>query len=276
MPERERQTRKEFKMRDRFVASTVVLAAVLALSTVAVSQTGQPSGAAKAQSAKPQPFDPHDLSGVWSMHQKAQDTLSKDPPPMTPWAQARYDANKPGIGRLDRIVPLGNNPMMICDPIGFPQIMFHVLYPVEVVQIPGRVFEFFDFFYTHRVIWTDGRGLPTDPDPSWYGYSVGKWDGDTFIVDTAGFNDKTWLDADGHPHSEDMRIDERYRRVDHDTVEVDMTLTDPKAYTKPWVSETKIWKFDPKAEIGEDICAPSDEERYKEQMRVPAATPPGE
>jgi len=209
------------------------------------------------------------------MHQKAQDSLSNDPPPMTPWAQARYDAAIPGLGGgAARNKPLGNNPMMICDPIGFPQIMFHVAYPVEVVQVPGRMFEFFDFFYVHRVIWTDGRELPKDPDPTWYGYSVGKWEGDTFIVDTIGLNDSTWLDAGGHPHSEDMRVEERYQRVDHDTIEVNLTLTDPKAYMKPWVSETKTWTLAPKTEIREDICAPSDEERYKKEIRVPAATLP--
>ena len=148
--------------------------------------------------------------------------------------------------------------------------MFHTAYPVEIVQIPGRMFQFYDFFYTHRVIWTDGREVPKDPDPLWYGSSVGKWDGDTFVVDTVGFNDKSWLDADGHPHSEDMHVQERYHRVDHDTIEVNLTLTDPKAYTTPWVSETKVWKAAPKVEIREDICAPSDEEKYKEEMRVPA------
>jgi hypothetical protein len=255
-------------MLDKFKDSIVALTIVLAFAAAAPAQTAQPAGAAKAQ-----PFDPHDLSGVYMMHQKAQDSLSKEAPPMTPWAQARYDANKPGIGRPDRITPLGNNPMMTCDPLGFPQIMFHTAYPVEIVQIPGRMFQFYDFFYTHRVIWTDGREVPKDPDPLWYGSSVGKWDGDTFVVDTVGFNDKSWLDADGHPHSEDMRVQERYHRVDHDTVEVNMTLTDPKAYTQPWVSETKVWKAAPKVEIREDICAPSDEEKYKEEMRVPAGTP---
>ena len=262
-------------MRSRFLCLGIVILSALFCSSALLAQDDDQAASGKSGAAKSQqPFDPHDLSGVWRMHQKAQDTLSNDPPPMTPWAQARYEANKPGIGRADRVVPLGNDPKMICDPLGFPQILFHVAYPVEVVQIPGRIFEFFDFFYTHRVIWMDGRQLPKDPDPRWYGYSVGRWEGNTLVVDTVGLNDKTWLDADGHPHSEDMKVEERYRRVDHDTIEMNMTLTDPKAYTKPWVSETKVWKLWPKMEIREDICAPSDEERYKEEMRVPAATPP--
>lgn len=263
------QARNKIKIRNQWIDSTLIVATLLLVSGSMHARTaGSPGGAGS------QRFDPRDLSGVWIMHQKAQDTLSCTPPVMTAWAQAKYDANKPGIGRLDRIVPPGNNPMMICDPIGFAQILFHVLYPVEDAQLPGRMFEFFDFFYTHRVISTDGRGLPKDPDSSWYGYSVGKWDGDTFIVDTIKFNGRSWLDSDGHPHSEDMRVEERYRRTDDQTIELNLTVVDPKAYVTPWVSETKVWKLAPKMEIREDICVPSDEEKYKEEMRVPAATPP--
>lgn len=194
---------------------------------------------------------------------------------MTPWAQAGYAANKPGIGRADRIVPLGNDPVMQCDPIGFPRVMFYDAYPTEIIQIPGRIIEFFDYFYVHRTIWMDGRELPKDPDPTWYGVSVGKWEGDTLVVETVGFNDRTWIDDDGHPHSDGMRVEERYRRIDHDNMELNMTIIDPKAYTQPWVGETKTWKLDPKLELREDVCVPSDEEKYKEEMRVPAATPPG-
>jgi hypothetical protein len=91
------------------------------------------------------------------------------------------------------------------------------------------------------------------------------------IVDTVGFNDQSWLDNDGHPHSEQMRIQERFQRVDHDTIESTMTLTDPKAYTMPWVSDKKTWKLTPKQTMREDVCAPSDEETYRKDMREPAA-----
>jgi len=91
-------------------------------------------------------------------------------------------------------------------------------------------------------------------------------------VDSLGYDDRSWLDADGHPHSDDMRLQERYHRTDKDTVEVNMTLTDPKAFAKPWVSETKMLKRAPaKTEIREDLCVTSDEEAYKDQMRAPAA-----
>ena len=259
-------------MRFGFLALMVAIIGSFAFTPSAGAQGRQQAVA--AQPAKDQPFDPHDLSGVWWRRGKSGSTLSRDNvPPMTPWAEGKYAANKPGIGRADRVVPMGNDPMMQCDPVGFPRVMFYDAYPTEIVQVPGRVFEFFDYFYTHRTLWTDGRELPKDPDPTWYGVSVGKWEGDTFVVETAGFNDRTWIDDDGHPHSDEMRVEERYRRVNHDTIELNMIITDPKAYTKPWVGETKTWRLDPKFELREDVCVPSDEAKYKEEMRVPATTP---
>jgi hypothetical protein len=261
-------------MRLGFLALALAIASTLAFTPAVGAQDRQQAGA--AATAKGQAFDPHDLSGAWWRHGKSGSTLSRNNvPPMTPWAQARYTANKPGIGRAERVVPLGNDPAMQCDPIGFPRVMFYDAYPTEIIQLPGRIIEFFDYFYVHRTIWTDGREIPKDPDPTWYGVSVGKWEGDTLVVETVGFNDRTWIDDDGHPHSEDMRVEERYRRVDHDNIELNMTITDPKSYTQPWVGETKTWKLDPKLELREDLCVPSDEEKYKEEMRVPAATPPG-
>jgi hypothetical protein len=234
-----------------------------------VNRDSRRSPAQTASATANLPFDPHDFSGIWMGYGKAFNTLSNDPPPMTSWAKARYDAAKPGIGR--RAQPLGNDPIMACDPIGYPRIAFYNDYPMEFVQTKDRVIELFDFFYTHRTIYLDGRKLPDDPEPTWYGYSVGHWDGNTLVVQTIGFNDKSWLDNDAHPHSDQMRLEERFQRVDHDTIQATMTLTDPKAYTTPWVSETKIWKLSPKEHMREDLCAPSDEQSYKEDIREPAA-----
>lgn len=259
-------------MKYGLLATSLVLFVIPWPTAWAQTQSAQPSRTAPAAGSRSsQPFDPHDLSGVWFLHGSAAFTLSNDPPPMTPWAKARYDANKPGIG--PRQQPLGNDPMMVCDPVGYPRVLFYNAYPVEFVQTHDRIVQFFDYFYTHRTIWTDGRELPKDPDPSWYGWAVGKWEGDTLMVDSIGFNDRSWLDADGHPHSDEMKLQERYRRVDHDTIEATLTLIDSKAYTKPWVSETKTLKLDPKMQIREDVCVPSDEAKYKEEMRQPAATP---
>jgi hypothetical protein len=266
-------------MRNYLLKSMIVLAAVLTLSTIVAAQTdeGQPEqqpaatqgrgrGRRRGEANAPSPtanlpYDPHDFSGVWMGRGGAFNTLSKDPPPMTAWGQARYDAAKPGIG--PRAQPLGNDPIMGCDPIGYPRIAFYNAYPMEFVQTKDRLIEFFDFFYTYRTIYLDGRKLPDDPEPTWYGYSVGHWDGNALVVETTGFNDQSWLDNDGHPHSN--------QRVDHDTIESTVTLTDPKAYTMPWVSDKKIWKMTPKQEMREDVCAPSDEETYRKDMREPAA-----
>ena len=99
---------------------------------------------------------------------------------------------------------------MVCDPVGYPRIAFYNAYPMEFVQTKDRLIEFFDFFYVHRTIYLDGRKLPDDPEPTWYGYSVGHWDGNTLVVETTGFNDGSWLDNDGHPHSDEMKLEERF------------------------------------------------------------------
>ena len=93
---------------------------------------------------------------------------------------------------------------------------------------------FFEFNHFVRQIYTDGRKHFTDLGPTWMGDSIGAWQGDTLVVDTIGFNDKTWIDRMGHPHSEDLHVVERIRRVSQDTLQIDLTINDPKAYTKPW------------------------------------------
>jgi len=151
---------------------------------------------------------PPDLSGVWQLAPGGGGQGPGDNfPTLTAWGKAKYDANKPGYG--PRAAPGGNDPILKCDPMGFPRIMF-VIWPFEIIQIPGRILMFFEGHHTIREIWMDGRKLPTDPDPRWYGYSVGKWDGDTLVVETIGFNEKTWLGAQGQPHSDEMRTIERY------------------------------------------------------------------
>src|SRR5438045_1948822 len=166
--------------------------------------------------------NPRDLSGVWQLApggggQGPGDNL----PPLTAWGQAKYDGNKPGYG--PKAAPGGNDPILKCDPMGLPRILF-IIWPFEIIHIPGRILMFFEGHHTIREIWMDGRKFPDDPDPRWYGYSVGKWEGDTLVVETIGFNDKTWLGAQGQPHSDQMRTIERYRHVDHITIQLNMTV----------------------------------------------------
>jgi len=121
------------------------------------------------------------------------------------------------------------------------------------MQIPGRVIMFFEYDHFVRQIFTDGRQHPKDLIPSWMGDSIGTWEGDTLVVDTVGFNDKTWLDGEGHPHSDELHLVERIRRVSHDALTIDFTIDDPKAYTKPWVSHT-IFELKQGWNIGEVVC----------------------
>jgi glyoxylase-like metal-dependent hydrolase (beta-lactamase superfamily II) len=225
------------------------------------------------------PFDVHDLSGFWEARGATNFAISRTAPPMTAWAQAKYDAAKPGLGPRGK--PLGNDPIMICDPMGYPRIIVASGgYGVQIVQAPKEMLMLFDWFYARRDIWTDGRKLQEDPEPRFYGNSVGHWDGDTFVVESNGFDERTWLDDDGHPHSDEMRLEERYHRVDHDTIELTMTVTDPKAYTQPWVSEKKFLEWFPAADLEargsgwndlrEDSCIPSVEAKYKDLVREPA------
>ena len=260
-------------MRKQWKASSAIVAAF------SVAMIAWQSGTAK--SYVPAEAGEHDISGVWLFDTNLYHASFNNPglyglsprqaPPMTPWAQAKYAAAKPGYrvgtGAED------NDPALHCDPLGMPRIMGPG--PFEIIQIPGRILVLFEEAYTRRTIWTDGRGLPKDPDPTWYGYSVGKWEGDTLVVDTIGFDDRSWLDGAGHPHSDAMHVVERYRRVNHDTLELTMRIDDPKAYAKPWVSSApQVYKLQPKYELLETPCVPEDEASFLKTVREPAASKP--
>ena len=249
-----------------------VVAAVLTFSAAAFAQASPQQATAKSSAA---PAPKHDISGVWLVEGNvgaAPIAPDKDIPPMTPWAKARFDAEKPGYGV--RGAPGGNDPILQCDPIGFPRIMTMPT-PQEFVQAPGRVLQFWEREHEWRPIWTDGRSLPEDADPIWYGYAVGHWEGDyTLVVESTGFDDRTWLSPTGYPHSDQMRITERYQRVDHDTISYDMTIKDPKAYTKPVVTPHRTMKLEPGVEIPESLCVWSEENAFTKRIREPAASKP--
>jgi hypothetical protein len=235
-------------------------------------QSGQQKEIAKTP---PAAAPKRDVTGVWQyLAPIGSEGLApdKDMPPMTPWAQSRYDAEKPGYG--PKASSTGNDPILQCDPMGFPRVMFF-LGPFEFVSAPGRMLQFFEREHEWRPIWTDGRSLPDYPDPTWYGYAIGHWEGDdTFVVNSAGYNDKTWLGSTGYPHTEDMRITERYHRVDHDTILYDITVSDPKAYTRPIVAPQRIMKLRPHQEIEEAVCVSSDEQAFSKKINQPATLKP--
>jgi hypothetical protein len=268
--------RKLFEMRR--AGSLAILGAALALTPNTFAQTGKPSETAKAQDAAA-PLS-HDLSGVWMQYPEGDlpgtpgmNTVNQRfRPPLTPWGQARLDAARPLVGPK-AIAGEENSPTLRCDPDGPPKLLNHPN-PFEIVQIPGRAFMFFEEQHLWRTIWADGRPLPKDPDPSYMGYAVGKWEGDTFVVETIGFNDKPWADAYGNPRSEQTHLTERYRRLNHDTLELQVTIDDPKSYTKVWVSPPKLHKLEPGWEIAEWFCVIDEEKVYDEDVRKPAGAAP--
>jgi hypothetical protein len=148
---------------------------------------------------------------------------------------------------------------------------------MEFVQAPGRVLQHFQHQGVRRDIWTDGRPLPTDvggetpqsPDPRWYGYSIGRWtDDDVFVVETVGATE-TWGDEEGHPHGLGARIEERYRLVDRNTLELTVNINDPEMYEKPFLASKQVFKRG--KELGEQLCVPSVAQQYLELIAKPAA-----
>jgi hypothetical protein len=130
----------------------------------------------------------------------------------------------------------------------------------KIVQTPSEIVIMLELDNSYRQIHTDGRTLPVDPSPSWLGYSIGKWEADTLIVDTVGLNDKGWLDFFGHPQSEAMHITERYRRRDFGHMDIELTMNDPKMYTKPFtIKVTHV--LHPESDVLEYVCAENEKDR---------------
>jgi len=284
-------------MRKHSLNSLSIVVSLVAFSGATFAQTygttGYAPGAWKPEElpkklSAPKPFNPHDLSGVWSMPTKAnferhslndkrlniQDKslpgemrAQSFPPPMTAWGKAKFEATEPSYG--PRSVPpgLGNDLVSTCEPLGYPRDLWEAnLRPFEFVQVSDRVLQHMQYHDLWRTIWTDGRALPKDPDPAWNGYSIGHWDRDTFVVESTGYDDRTWLDHFGDPHSDQMMLVEHYKRLDADTLQLDMILTDPKTYTAPWVADTITFER-VKVAIFEEICAPSEENRFNDRVR---------
>ena len=166
--------------------------------------------------------------------------------PMLPWAAELYKHRVDTHG-FDR-------PMTFCMPHGVPDAMTVAGLPFKILQTPGETVVLFEEFHKYRQIHTDGRKLPVDPDPAYYGYSVGRWEGDTFVVETAGFKEGSWLDNSGHPHTEALRETERFRRINFGRMELTVTIDDPKAYSRTWTSDTIRFLLQPDTELLEHLC----------------------
>jgi len=182
--------------------------------------------------------------------QKCYDSLGREHTtpldvPFTALGKKMYDAATATNSKDD--------PEGFCLPPGVPRMMY-TPYPTEILQLPERiVFIYEGGAHVWRNIWMDGRAQPKDPNPTYLGYSVGKWEGDTLVVDTIGMNDRTWLDAAGHGHGEKLHVTERFTRTDSNTLKVEATIDDPDYYTKPWTVVT-FATWSPNNEILEYIC----------------------
>ena len=190
-----------------------------------------------------------DLSGIWQTDVKYNFNLAADLKPgevvMLPWAQALVKERQDSNGKDD--------PEGFCLPPGFPRVN-GVPFPQKIIQLPTSIVILYETRTTFRQIFLDAHHtLANDPQPTWMGYSKGRWDGDTLIVETTGFNDKTWLDDAGHPHSEQMKVTERFRRPTFGQLLVDITIDDPKVYVKPW-TVTQAFQLMADGELIEYIC----------------------
>jgi hypothetical protein len=143
------------------------------------------------------------------------------------------------------------DPSERCLPDGVPNHMLAL--PIKIIQTPSVVVTLFEEFNVFRQIFTDGRKLPVDPNPAWFGYSVAHWEKGTLVVESSGFNTETYLDGEGLPHSENLRMTERYRRLDFGHLTIEFTFDDPNNYTRPW-SVTVPFDLMPDTELIEHIC----------------------
>src|SRR5215472_3034423 len=224
---------------------TFIVWALVIVSCFVVSANAQTNSVKKPTGAKSSsaPFDPRDLSGVWSQEHPRNlpvverfwnYTYSKEEPSMTEWGLSQYKLAKSSFGQHTYPLAETNDPLYhSCTPPGLPRIYLHP-FPMQIVQMPGEVLILFEYDSMRRQVFTDGRPHDEALGPQWMGDSIGHWEGDTFVAETTNFNDKTWLDRMGHPHSDQLHVVERIRRVDHDHLTDDITMEDPKAYAKPW------------------------------------------
>jgi hypothetical protein len=260
-------------MRNFLAIASGVLVAGLVLPIGLRAQAGLPADPSKSASSAAA-----DLSGSWSPDGKrggvGQSFSLSDPQgkqagaetdvPYLPWAQEKTKAEKASAGPTATFEGTTDPVVKYCDPYGVPRIYMSPS-KVKFVQTPEAVYILYEYGPTWRPIWLN-RKHSEDPDPTWWGESIGWYENaDTLVVDTIGFNDKTWLDQVGHPHTEKLHVIERYRRLDKDSLQLDVTIDDPGAYTKPWQGH-RFFTSSSKVPFAKYfwICSVSENEHFKE------------
>ncbi len=267
-------------MRHHLKCQVLGLLAIFAVSSVVAAQ--EPRNQNRQRSEKEEAGGPapvHDLNGTW--RGPGEPELNNRIPAMTSEGQAKLKLNIP-----DPFSATSNDPWKTCDPFGMPRIVNNEISEIGFATMPNRVVILENFAKVWREVWTDGRPLPQNvghkggPSTMYFGYSVGHWEGDnTFVVDTVGMDDKTWVDRRGYPHSIDAHVIERYTRIDHNHLNVTETLDDPAYYTKPFVIAKAEYKWIPFQDnpaaatvpfSAELVCIPSEAIEYMRLIAAPA------
>jgi hypothetical protein len=238
------------------------------------AKDGKPNLTAPSPRLKGKP----DLSGLWEIDQTPFSELRSALPPEffelqvdLGTASAKYminflwdfkpqdDPSRPeALALVKEHQERGYLPASRCLPNSVPFTL--MILPVKIIQTPQQIIELFEHYDPPRQIFTDGRTLSNDPEPAWMGYAAGKWQGDTLLVESAGFNGKTWLDATGHPRSESARMIERYRRIDFGHMEIEVTIDDPKYYQRPFTVKLP-YHLIPDSDVLEAVCAENEKDR---------------
>ena len=207
-----------------------------------------PEGKPNLSAAAPKmPDGKPDLSGIWAAaDNKYLQNLAADgiEVPFQPWAEKLYKERSENLGKgrpSERCLTHGVTDF---DALGINW---------KIVQTPGMIAVLYEAYNHYRQIFLDGRPLPKPTQPAYLGYSVGRWEGETLVVETTGFNDVGWLDDGGHPQTEALHVTERFRRRDFGHMDLQLTIDDPKAYTKPWGPTLRL-NFQPDDELMESIC----------------------
>ena len=285
-------------MQKRYIVSMCaeIMVGVIALAAVPLVAFGQNDVVVRQPGAlydfdfkneKPAPAPRRDISGIWEpaagpgagingngAQQMPSDGKPEHELPYTPEGRAAYMEHKPTFGVTMVPSALSNDPMPGCDPQGFPRIVLHNFRTSRIIQTPENVVILYEFNKKWRTIWTDGRQLPKEvEEPRWWGYSVGRWVDDyTFVAESTGFDERTWLDNAGRPHSDAMRVREEYKRTDRDHLVMTIIIDDPKYYTKPWTALILPLRLQkPSFDIREMECSPSETARYNKLFGNPAA-----
>ena len=247
----------------------MVMAAVAGFSQAAPGIQGERGPSPNSE----RPFDPRDLSGVWRLPKNAPKSVAlfrspQPEPPLTDWGKQHLFPG--GITHGAHPTPSGHFPGENCNPIAVPsQFSYLRFYPFENIQLPNRIHQVFELHREWRDIWI-GAEHPKDMSPTYMGDSVGHWEGNTLVVDTIGYNGTEWITEDvTHPMSKDFHLVERYTRLDHDTLKVEMTFSDPKNWgEKSWDGFVRILKLQPD-HLQEWICVPAVDAEFNRKIMQP-------